>query len=227
MDEIKTCNVPKYYIAYNKANTEILQDISEEGYATIELCHAAIAKHKKQDVDIEQELLQKYEDELMNSVLDLDYSDREPTNPLTYMVRYDMKPTFCLLDEKGYTPVTEHIIKDLNLLEATPEQIETVNYILNGTLNPRTFSMVQEWLDACFYEPCSDELKMEAINQALEGYGIESVRTSKWKNGFWCDILCTYINMGDSYIPTVIHHRKHGYMVASIGDVIEKNKHVI
>ena len=68
---------------------------------------------------------------------------------------------------------------------------------------------------------------MCAINVVLEGYGIESARTSKWKNGYWCDILCTYVNMGDSYIPTVIYHRKHGFMVANIGDVIEKNKHVI
>jgi len=227
MDEIKTINIPQYYIAYYRANTEILQDISEEGYATIELCQAAIAEHKKQDVDIERELLQKYEDDLKNFVLDLDDSDREPTNPLTYKVSYDMKPTFCILDEKGYTPVTEHAIKNLNDLQATPEQIETVNYILNGTIETRTFSTVREWIDVCFYEPCSDELKMHAINQVLEGYGIEAVRTTKWKNGFWCDVLCTYINMGDSYIPTVIHHRKHGYMVASIGDVIEKNKHVI
>jgi hypothetical protein len=68
---------------------------------------------------------------------------------------------------------------------------------------------------------------MCAINQVLEGYGIEAVRTSKWKNGFWCDILCAYVNMGDSYIPTVIHHRKHGFMVASVGDITEKNKHLI
>ncbi len=227
MDEIKTINVPQYYIAYYRANTEILQDISEEGYATIELCQAAIAEHKKQDFDIEQELLQKYEDDLKNFVLDLDDSDREPTNTLTYKVNYDMKPTFCIFDEKGHTPVTEHAIKNLNDLQATPEQIETVNYILNGTIETRTFSTVREWIDVCFYEPCSDELKMHAINQVLEGYGIEAVRTTKWKNGFWCDVLCTYINMGDSYIPTIIHHRKHGYMVASIGDVIEKNKHVI
>ena len=68
---------------------------------------------------------------------------------------------------------------------------------------------------------------MKAINQILEGYGIEWVRTNKWKNGYWCDILCTYVNMGDSYIPTVINHRKHGFMVSSSGDIVEKNKQVI
>jgi hypothetical protein len=227
MNEVKTCNVPKYYIAYYRANTEILQDISEEGYATIELCQAAIAEHKKQDVDIDQELLQKYEDDLKNFVLDLDNSDREPTNPLTYKVSYDMKPTFCILDEKGYTPVTALAIPGLYSLPETREAIQTVNLILHGTLDPETFSDVAYWVLHCFNKPNSDELKMCAINQVLEGYGIESVRTSKRKNGYWGDILCTYVNMGDANLPTVIHHRKHGYMVASIGDVIEKNKHVI
>ena len=148
-------------------------------------------------------------------------------NPLLSVWRYDKKPKLYIRNEKGFHEVTEHAIKNLNDLQATPEQIETVNYILNGTIETRTFSTGRDWIDVCFYEPCSDELKMHAINQVLEGYGIEAIRTTKCKNGFWCDVLYTYINMGDSYIPTIIHHRKHGYMVATIGDIIEKNKHVI
>ena len=227
MEEIKTALVPMFYIEYYRPKTGQLVDISEEGYATLELCQAAIADYKKQDKELEQEILENYEEAMRNFVLDLDTSDREPVLVDISKMTYDMKPKLYLLTEKGYQEVTEHVIKDLNNLQATPEQIETVNYILNGTIAPQTFSMVREWLDACYSDPISDELKMHAINQVLEGYGVESVRTSKWENGFWCDILCTYVNMGDSYIPTVIHHRKHGFMVSSIGDIIEKNKHVI
>jgi hypothetical protein len=227
MQTINTASVPLYYIAYYKAKTDILQDISEEGYATIELCQAAIADHQKQDLEIETELLQKYEDDLKNFVLDLDNSDSEPTNPLTYKVSYDMKPELYYYSEKGHTKVEPHVIEGLSNLQTDPETIEIVNGILIGSIDPRTYSTVREWIDVCFYDPCSDELKINAINQVLEGYGIEAIRTSKWKNGYWCDILCNYVNMGDSYITTVIHHRKHGFMVSSIGDVIEKNKHVI
>ena len=227
METENAVKMPLFYIEYYKKNSEKLVDISEEGYATLDLCQVAIAEHEKQEKEFEQEMLEQYEEDLKNFVLDLDTSDREPIYPNLSSSRYDTRPKLYLLTEKGYQEVTEHAIKDLNNLQATPEQIETVNYILNGTIEPRTFSMVQEWLDACFHDPSSDELKMHAINQVLEGYGIESVRTSKWKNGYWYDILCTYVNMGDSYIPTAIHHRKHGFMVASIGDVIEKNKHVI
>ena len=227
MNEIKTALVPKYYIEYYKPNTEKLLDISETGYNTLELCQAAIAEEKKQNKDIELELLQKYEDDLKNFVLDLDTSDKEPAYPLTYTLHYVLKPKLYLLTMDGHKEVTEHAIKNFNSLQATPEQIQTVNYILNGTFDPENFQTVAFWVSICYNKPNSDELKLHAINEIIKGYGIESIRTSKWKNGHWCDILCTYVNMGDSYIPTVIHHRKHGFMVSSIGDVIEKNKHVI
>ena len=227
MNEIKTGLLPKYYIEYYKPNTEKLIDISEEGYDTLELCQAAIAEQKQQDKDIEQELLQKYEDDLKNFVLDLDTSDKEPAYPLTYTLHYVLKPKLYLLTMEGHKEVTEHAIKNLNSLQATPEQIETVNYILNGTINPETFKSVEAWVTSCYNKPFPDEMKMRAINEVLEGYGIEPVYTSKWRNGYWCNVLCTYVNMGDSYIPTIIHHRKHGFMVSSIGDIIEKSKHVI
>lgn len=225
MNEIKTAPVPKYYIEYYIPYTEKLVDISEVGYATLELCLTAIRSFQLQEKEIEQEILQKYEEDLRNFVLDNDTSDRAPIRPR--MNSYDLKPRQYIETETGLRLVTEHCIKNLNSLQATPEQIETVNYILNGTLDPETFQSVTTWLSQCFNKPNSDEMKMCAINEVLEGYGIEAVRTSKWKNGYWCDILCTYVNMGDSYIPTVIHHRKHGFMVASIDDINEKNKHVI
>jgi hypothetical protein len=227
MSKLNYTGVALYYIDYFHPKTGKLSDISEEGYPTLELCLAQIESENNEDKKFKQDLLDNYEENLRNFVLDLDTSDREPVNPLLSIWRYDKKPHQYIHDENGHHEITEHCIKDLFVLNASAEQIEKVNSILNGTINPRTFSMVQEWLDVCFYDPCSVELIMHAINQVLEGYGIESVRTSKWKNGFWCDVLCTYINMGDSYIPTVIYHRKHGFMVASIGDIIEKNKHVI
>ncbi len=219
--------VPLYYIDYFDPKTGKLSDISEEGYKTDELCQLQIHFENKQDEEFKHELLAKYEEDLKNFVLDNDTSDREPVNPLTFHWRYDKKPHRYILDESGHHEITEHCIKDLFTLNASAEQIETVNLILNGTLDPETFGTVAQWVSVCFNKPNADELKLRAINEVLQGYGIESLRTTKWKNGYWCDILCTYVNMGDSYIPTIIHHRKHGFMVSSIGDITEKNKHVI
>jgi hypothetical protein len=225
MQEIQKAFVPMFYIEYYKQNN--LVDISETGYATIELAQSAIAQEKELDDLLEQDLQQQYEEKLKQFVLDYDTSDREPANPLHLIYRFDMKPQLYYYSERGYTKVEKHVIEGLSNLQTDPETIEIVNGLLSGSIDPRNYSNVKNWLRQCHNEPSADELKMCAINQALQGYGIESVRTSKWKNGYWGDILCTYINMGDSYITTVIHHRKHGFMIASIGDVIEKNKHVI
>jgi hypothetical protein len=227
MSKLNYIGVALYYIHYFDLKTGKLSDISEEGYPTLELCQAQIDSENNEDKKFKQELLDNYEEKIRNFVLDLDTFDREPVNPILSVWRYDKKPHRYIHDENGHHEITEHCIKDLFTLNASAEQIETVNAILNGTLDPETFKSVQIVADQCFNKPKTDELKLAAINEALGGYGIEAVRTSKWKNGYWCDILCSYVNIGDSYIPTVIHHRKHGFMVSSIGDVIEKNKHVI
>ena len=227
MSKLNYIGFALYYIDYFHPKTGKLSDISEEGYPTLELCQAQIDSENNEDKKFKQELLDNYEEKLRNFVLDLDTSDREPINHLLSVWRYDKKPHLYICDENGYHEITDHFIENLSSLNASAEQIEKVNAILNGTLDPETFKSVQIVADQCLNKPKTDELKLAAINEALGGYGIEAVRTSKWKNGYWCDILCSYVNMGDSNIPTVIHHRKHGFMVSSIGDVIEKNKHVI
>ena len=227
MENTKVIAVPLYYIDYFNPKTGKLADISEEGYPTLELCQAQIAAENKEDEEIKQEMLEQYEENLRNFVLDLDTSDREPVNPLSLNLGMNKAPHMYIFDGDSHREVTEHIIPDMFTLNASAEQIETVNYILNGTLDPFTFQSVRKWVSQCHNVPAYNELQMCAINEVLEGYGIESVQSLKWKNAYWCSILCTYVNMGDCYIPTVIHHHKHGFMIASIGDVIEKNVHVI
>jgi len=227
MSKLNYSGIPRYYIEYVNPKTGKISDISLECFSTLEGCQAQIDSEIKQDLEIEQQLLDKYEEDLKNFVLDNDISDREPRNPVQFLIKYNRCPHLYIVDEKGYHEVTEPCIKDLSSLNVSAEQIETINYILNGVIHPETIHGIDAWITQCYNKPNPDEIKLHAINLVLEGYGIESLRTTKWKNGFWCDILYTYVNLGDSYIPTVIHHRKHGFMIASIGDVIEKNKHVI
>ncbi len=154
---------------YYSPKTGLLSDISEEGFKTLELCQAQIDFENKEDKAFKQELLTKYEEDLKNFVLDNDTSDREPVNPLTFHWRYDKKPHRYILDENGHHEITEHCIKDLFTLNASAKQIETVNYILNGILDPETFETVSQWVAMCFNKPNSDDLKLHAINQVLKG----------------------------------------------------------
>lgn len=218
---------PKWYIQSFRKNTNQLMDISEQGYNSLTECQTKIDAEIRENEEIAQQVLAQYEEDLKNFVMDNDCSDRPPVRPRISSLQYTMVPHQYIQIRGAYLELTDLVIPNMDSLQVSQEQLLNVNFILNGTVDPEIYPSVKAWISQCHNKPNADELKMCAINEILEGYGIKSVRTSKWKNGYWCDILCTYVNMGDSYIPTVIHHRKHGFTVASIGDVIEKNKHVI
>lgn len=71
--------------------------------------------------------------------------------------------------------------------------------------------------------------RMEAINKLLGLHGVEAIR-GDWQNGYWCDIVATYCNTGESYGITVIHVRPDRgwsdagtFRVSSWGGFVERN----
>jgi len=48
--------------------------------------------------------------------------------------------------------------------------------------------------------------RMTEIDHLLGGHGVEPIR-GDWENGYWGDVVGTYVNMGDTYSPTVMHIR--------------------
>lgn len=62
--------------------------------------------------------------------------------------------------------------------------------------------------------------RIDKINTILHGYGVEAIR-GEWQNGYWCDIVASYVNMGDTYAITVINARDKGFLVMSVGDFVE------
>lgn len=71
--------------------------------------------------------------------------------------------------------------------------------------------------------------RMDAINDLIGGHGVEAIR-GDWKNGYWCDIVATFINIGDTYDPTIIHVRGESawddagrFTITSVGDFVERN----
>ena len=93
-------------------------------------------------------------------------------------------------------------------------------------LFPKTF----DWIDSCYHNPLyynchTDEINLEALNEILEGYGIESIRKgSSWVSHYWQDTRFLYVNMGDTYAPTILYDtRKDKYIVSDFGTVVETN----
>ncbi len=68
--------------------------------------------------------------------------------------------------------------------------------------------------------------RLEAINDLLGAYGVEAIR-GEWENGYWCDIVAAYCNMGDTYATTVLEVRTgfggSRFIVSTMGDFVERN----
>lgn len=68
--------------------------------------------------------------------------------------------------------------------------------------------------------------RLEKINELLEGYGTEGIK-GEWQNGYWCDIVAVYVNMGDTYATTVMQVRKYNgcyFTVCDFGSFVEANE---
>ena len=111
---------------------------------------------------------------------------------------------------------------NLKLLNITKQQESNIKLIIFDQLDPKEFSSVKFWIGQCFHIPSLNEQKMCAINQILYGFGIESVE-GEWQNGYWCNILFTYVSMGFSYVPTIIHHRDIVFIVDSVENLVMKS----
>lgn len=110
---------------------------------------------------------------------------------------------------------------DLTPLNLSEEQNEQILGIIEDKINPEFYKTVRDWIRECYNKPRELELKMCAINEIMNGYGIEDVQGA-WQNGYWCSILADYVNMGDTYIPTIIYHRDKGWLIMSWGDLVEQ-----
>lgn len=65
---------------------------------------------------------------------------------------------------------------------------------------------------------------LDAINNILGGYGVEATRDNDL-TGYYGDIGLLYVNLGDTYAPTVVYDtRSDKWIIASWSDVVERNE---
>lgn len=46
---------------------------------------------------------------------------------------------------------------------------------------------------------------LELANELLDGHGTEAIHSGDYTDPYYGDIVAVYVNMGDTYIPTVIY----------------------
>jgi len=105
-------------------------------------------------------------------------------------------------------------IKTLN--KAFPGKGKELRFLIDGGPT-RGYKSVQDWEAQCHHVLPYRERRMCAINEVIEGYGVEYLR-AKGKHPSY-----EYINMGDTYTTTLLCDEEGRFCVASIGDIVEKH----
>jgi hypothetical protein len=85
------------------------------------------------------------------------------------------------------------------------------------------FESVERLRKQCLNPPDELNERLEAINELIDGFGIESSSIEGyWHSQYWQNTVCLYINTGDSYALTFIYNVVDDcFEITTWGDWIE------
>jgi len=103
-------------------------------------------------------------------------------------------------------------------LEANfPGKGKELRDLITGKRDPeRFYRSVADLVMRAYHRPHYDHMLMTAINEVLEGHGIECIYPRDSKHPSY-----DYVNMGDSYTPTILLRNDGKLIVSSWGDIVE------
>ncbi len=114
-------------------------------------------------------------------------------------------------------PSIKTIQSRLNLDCETAKQVRG---ILDGTLKPTPFVNIVQFHNP----PKRYYVKLQAISAIIGGFGVEYIAHVEDQESFTECFGLSYVNMGDTYIPTVIYNHATGlYSIGDWGSIVEHN----
>ena len=96
------------------------------------------------------------------------------------------------------------------------EKTRAILNVIRGEVDPESYESVSNWVSRCYNRPSNSELRMEALNEILGGFGVEGV----FSDDSITEPAFAYVNMGDTYDPTIVLYNG-SYRVTSWGDTVE------
>jgi hypothetical protein len=97
------------------------------------------------------------------------------------------------------------------------DSAEEARAVLEGKKAPEDYPEVAQLVRGCYNRPRLYELKMAALNELGESFGVEAVFSAR----SCVEPEFTYLNAGDAYAETLVRYRSGTYRVTSWGDVVE------
>lgn len=112
--------------------------------------------------------------------------------------------------------------KIMEALNVDRETAKRIRGVVKGTINPENetlFPKTDRWIRQCYHRPDDVSLQLLALNELIEGFGVEAIGTSP---DFTSPPPFEYINTGDTYNATIIRdNRKGRFFISTWGDVVE------
>ena len=91
--------------------------------------------------------------------------------------------------------------------------------LLTRKRGTRGYRSVKSLISQCHNPPCYTDRLMTALNEIVEGHGLETI----YKDG---EPTFEYINMGDTYSTTIMRNIQTGRVfVACWGDIVERGNY--
>lgn len=89
--------------------------------------------------------------------------------------------------------------------------------------HPARFPKTAAWLNRCYHQPHSTEIKLAALDELLGTYGVETIDVpGAWVSKFYGSAVASYLNTGDTYRCTLlIDHDSCRWKLTSWGDWFE------
>lgn len=126
------------------------------------------------------------------------------------------------MSKSGFTaPSERRLMDELGVDRETAKQIRG---LIRGEIEPESIERVRQYSDSCYHIPGFLTLTLEALNVILQGHGIEAIR-GRYVDRYWDDIQFEYVNMGDTYIPTIGYDtERKRFVLTTWGDFVEHNR---
>ena len=118
-------------------------------------------------------------------------------------------------------PSIKSLVSSLGITE---DKAKLVRSIIKGEtklrdLPPEHFPSTNAWIDSCHNIPSNREIRLEALNETIGGFGVEVVGDC---NCYPPNIKAEYINTGDTYSATILRVNATGtYRLTTWGDFVE------
>lgn len=107
----------------------------------------------------------------------------------------------------------------LKRLEAAfPGKGAALRALLKKEVKTKSYKSVQDLIAQYHHNPSYTHRLMTALDEIIEGYGVETLRKGD-------EVIAEYVNLGDTYAVTIIRKIDTGsIIISSWGDFAESNR---